>query len=164
MVTRCIGTRQTKAVARIMPISDIMAIRGAVLDNNVALRASATTSARVLGSEAVGRSTFEAAMNSALQKAESASSIGGPNGPPQVASLESAPDSGFVSTFKAQLETVNGLNARAGALTVAYERGEETDIVKVMLARQASAIGFEATLQVRNKLLSAYKDIMNMAL
>ena len=33
-----------------------------------------------------------------------------------------------------------------------------------MLARQASSIGFEATLQVRNKLLSAYKDIMSMSI
>jgi flagellar hook-basal body complex protein FliE len=31
-----------------------------------------------------------------------------------------------------------------------------------MLARQESSIAFEATLQVRNKVLSAYKDIMSM--
>jgi flagellar hook-basal body complex protein FliE len=32
----------------------------------------------------------------------------------------------------------------------------------VMLARQEASVGFEATLQVRNKLLSAYQDIMKM--
>jgi len=32
----------------------------------------------------------------------------------------------------------------------------------VMLARQEASVSFEATLQVRNKLLSAYKDIMSM--
>jgi flagellar hook-basal body complex protein FliE len=31
-----------------------------------------------------------------------------------------------------------------------------------MLARQQAAVSFEATLQVRNKLLSAYQNIMNM--
>jgi flagellar hook-basal body complex protein FliE len=31
-----------------------------------------------------------------------------------------------------------------------------------MLARQKASIAFEATLQARNKLLSAYKDIMSM--
>jgi hypothetical protein len=36
-----------------------------------------------------------------------------------------------------------------------YERGEVTDIAKVMLARQEGRVAFEATLQVRNKLLSA---------
>jgi len=31
-----------------------------------------------------------------------------------------------------------------------------------MLARQQASIGFEATLQVRNRLLTAYRDIMSM--
>jgi flagellar hook-basal body complex protein FliE len=43
-----------------------------------------------------------------------------------------------------------------------YERGETTDIAAVMLAREKASVGFQATLQVRNKLLSAYKDIMSM--
>ena len=33
---------------------------------------------------------------------------------------------------------------------------------KVMLVRQEAGIAFEATLQVRNRLLSAYQDIMRM--
>ena len=47
-------------------------------------------------------------------------------------------------------------------MTEAYERGETTDIASVMLARQQASIGFEATLQVRNQLLTAYRDIMSM--
>jgi len=47
-------------------------------------------------------------------------------------------------------------------MQAAYERGEVTDIAKVMLARQEAGVAFEATLQVRNKLLSAYQDIMRM--
>jgi flagellar hook-basal body complex protein FliE len=31
-----------------------------------------------------------------------------------------------------------------------------------MLAREQSSVSFQATLQVRNKLLAAYKDIMSM--
>ncbi len=50
----------------------------------------------------------------------------------------------------------------ASDLSASYERGETIDIAKVMLARQQASVGFEATLQVRNKLLSAYKDIMSM--
>ena len=52
--------------------------------------------------------------------------------------------------------------ARASAMTEAYERGETTDIAAVMLSRQQASIGFEATLQVRNRLLTAYRDIMSM--
>ena len=52
--------------------------------------------------------------------------------------------------------------SRAEALSDGYERGEVTDIAKVMLARQEAGVAFEATLQVRNRLLSAYQDIMRM--
>ena len=60
------------------------------------------------------------------------------------------------------LDQVNESQARASAITESYERGETTDIAAVMLARQQASIGFEATLQVRNRLLSAYRDIMSM--
>jgi flagellar hook-basal body complex protein FliE len=53
-------------------------------------------------------------------------------------------------------------DAKAGAVSEAYERGETTDIAAVMLSREQASVGFQATLQVRNKLLSAYKDIMSM--
>jgi flagellar hook-basal body complex protein FliE len=47
-------------------------------------------------------------------------------------------------------------------LTTAYEMGIENDLSKVMVAQQVSSLGFQMTLNVRNKALSAYKDIMNM--
>lgn len=68
----------------------------------------------------------------------------------------------FVSTLEDAFKQVNQAQSQAGALSEAYERGETVDIAKVMLARQQASVGFEATLQVRNKLLSAYKDIMSM--
>jgi len=64
--------------------------------------------------------------------------------------------------FSQMLGEVSALQDKAGAASEAFERGTETDIAGVMLARQRAAISFEATLQVRNKLLSAYRDIMNM--
>jgi flagellar hook-basal body complex protein FliE len=47
-------------------------------------------------------------------------------------------------------------------LAVAYETGAEQDLTKVMVAQQVSSLGFQLTLNLRNKALSAYKDIMNM--
>jgi flagellar hook-basal body complex protein FliE len=35
-------------------------------------------------------------------------------------------------------------------------------LAKVMVTQQVSSLGFQMTLNVRNKVLSAYKDIMNM--
>jgi len=69
---------------------------------------------------------------------------------------------GFANTLKSALDGVNATQANASALTEGYERGEVTDIAKVMLARQEAGVAFEATLQVRNKLLSAYQEIMRM--
>ncbi len=64
--------------------------------------------------------------------------------------------------FGKLLGAVNAAQGDASAASAAYERGDTSDIAGVMLARQKSSIAFEATLQVRNKLLSAYRDIMNM--
>ena len=79
---------------------------------------------------------------------------------PPVAPTPAMPD--FGATLKGALEQVNASQSRASELAAAYERGEVTDIAQVMVARQESGIAFEATLQVRNKLLSAYQDIMRM--
>ena len=38
----------------------------------------------------------------------------------------------------------------------------ENDLTKVMINQQLASLGFQMTLNVRNKVLSAYKDIMNM--
>ena len=44
----------------------------------------------------------------------------------------------------------------------AYERGEDVPLTDVVLSMQKSSLAFEATLQVRNKLLKAYDDVKNM--
>ena len=47
-------------------------------------------------------------------------------------------------------------------ITKDYELGKETDLTKVIMQQQISSIAFQMTLNVRNKVLSSYKDIMNM--
>jgi flagellar hook-basal body complex protein FliE len=91
--------------------------------------------------------------NAALSRASQAGTPAAPT--------EAKPTS-FADTLQDALQSVNEGQANASALSEAYERGETVDIAKVMLARQQASVGFEATLQVRNKLLSAYKDIMSM--
>ncbi|HTG37590.1 flagellar hook-basal body complex protein FliE [Sphingomonas sp.] len=82
---------------------------------------------------------------------------------PATAPQSAAPAvSNFADTLEGALGQVNRAQHQASNLSAAYERGETIDIAKVMLARQQASVGFEATLQVRNKLLSAYKDIMSM--
>lgn len=77
-------------------------------------------------------------------------------------SAAAAPAGGFEETLRGIIGTVNAAQTRAEEAGNAYQLGEETDVARVMLARQEAGIAFEATLQVRNKLLSAYQDIMRM--
>ena len=51
---------------------------------------------------------------------------------------------------------------KAAKITKDYELGKETDLTKVIMQQQISSIAFQMTLNVRNKVLSSYKDIMNM--
>jgi len=78
------------------------------------------------------------------------------------AGTANAQGGGFAGALKSALDGVNATQSNAEAMSDAYQRGEVTDVAKVMLARQEAGIAFEATLQVRNRLLSAYQDIMRM--
>lgn len=89
----------------------------------------------------------------ALQDVRAASGIGGD---------ASMPATGFADTLKDAIQGVSAVQKHSGEMQVGYERGEVTDIAQVMIARQEAGIAFEATLQVRNKLLSAYQEIMRM--
>jgi flagellar hook-basal body complex protein FliE len=95
--------------------------------------------------------------NDALQGATSGGAAAGIGAGPAPASNQD-----FTAALKNALGEVNEMQSRAGEASNAFERGETTDIAAVMLAKQTASIGFETTLQVRNKLLSAYKDIMSM--
>jgi len=69
---------------------------------------------------------------------------------------------GFADTLQNAMQDVSAVQKRSSDMQAAYERGEVTDVAKVMLARQEAGVAFEATIQVRNKLLSAYQDILRM--
>ena len=73
-----------------------------------------------------------------------------------------APSVDFAETLQGALHKVSAVQQNSADMQAAYERGEVTDIAQVMLARQEAGVAFEATLQVRNKLLSAYQEIMRM--
>ena len=81
---------------------------------------------------------------------------------PQAPDAAGEPNGGFGGALKSALDGVAATQRNAEGLSEGYERGDVTDIAKVMLARQEAGIAFEATLQVRNRLLSAYQDIMRM--
>jgi flagellar hook-basal body complex protein FliE len=61
------------------------------------------------------------------------------------------------------INQVNATQKHAGSLSTRYTQGDPNiDLPEVMVAMQKSSVSFQAMSQVRNKLLEAYKDIMNM--
>ena len=68
----------------------------------------------------------------------------------------------FTERLGSAIKEVAVAQNNAAGITKAYELGIENDLSKVMVSQQVSSLGFQMTLNVRNKMLSAYKDIMNM--
>ena len=69
----------------------------------------------------------------------------------------------FSDLLKRSIDAVNDTQQEAGRLKTAFERGDDSvDLASVMIASQKSSISFQAMVEVRNKLVEAYKDVMNM--
>ncbi len=83
------------------------------------------------------------------------------NPQPQVELNSSKSD--FSAMLGNAIEKVNSMQLEAKDLTQRFEMGDKSlSLAEVMLAKEKSGIAFEATVQVRNKVLEAYKQIMNM--
>ena len=69
----------------------------------------------------------------------------------------------FVDLLKQSVDAVNENQQNATAMAKAFETGEgDASLAEIMIAVQKSSLSFDAMVQVRNKLVEAYKDIMNM--
>ncbi len=72
---------------------------------------------------------------------------------------------GFAELFKQGLDSVNRTEQGANALADAWERGDSgVDLARVMIETQKASVSFRALTEVRNRLVSAYQDIMNMSI
>jgi flagellar hook-basal body complex protein FliE len=72
------------------------------------------------------------------------------------------PTQAFTDRITNAIDQVADAQTKTAELAKAYEMGQENDLSKVMISQQVSSLGFQLTLNVRNKVLSAYKDILNM--
>ena len=81
-------------------------------------------------------------------------SVGGPGGVAKV---------NFADALKSSIEEVSDAQLAAGAKGRAFQMGDDSvSLSDVMISMQKASIGFQATVQVRNKLVSSYQEIMNM--
>ena len=71
----------------------------------------------------------------------------------------------FSDALKSSLEQVSGSQIKAEEMGKSFAAGDDkVSLSDVMISMQKASIGFQATVQVRNKLVSAYHEIMNMQL
>jgi flagellar hook-basal body complex protein FliE len=97
--------------------------------------------------------------------------IGGPeangiNGPGNAAGPNAANKSGaseFANLIRQGLDSVNQTQQGAEKLATAFEKGVPgVELPQVMIEMQKAAVSFRAVTEVRNRLVSAYQEIMNM--
>lgn len=69
----------------------------------------------------------------------------------------------FASALKNSLDNVNSAQQQANDLAKAFEMGDpNANVQDVMLSLQKANVSFQTMVQVRNKLVTAYQEIMNM--
>ena len=107
-----------------------------------------------------------AATKPAMPSATSALNAGGIGGLGKLGAPEGTESSSKVSfsdALKAQLDNVSNAQNTADDMGKRFASGDDSvSLSDTMIAMQKASITFQATVQVRNKLVSAYHDIMNM--
>ena len=80
---------------------------------------------------------------------------------PDIKADPNVPD--FQAMFSNAINNVNETQMKSASLAKRFEKGDpQIDLPEVMIAAQKASVSFEAMKEVRNKLVDAYKDIMNM--
>jgi flagellar hook-basal body complex protein FliE len=79
------------------------------------------------------------------------------------ATPETATTHDFASMLKSAINEVNGAQMDAKQLTRQFESGApEVNLQDVVLSLQKASLSFQTMVQVRNKLVTAYQEVMNM--
>ncbi|BBP03859.1 flagellar hook-basal body complex protein FliE [Sulfuriferula plumbiphila] len=69
----------------------------------------------------------------------------------------------FADALKSSLDQVNNVQHQSAQLGQRFAMGDDkVNLSDVMISMQKANISFQATVQVRNKLVAAYNEIMNM--
>lgn len=79
------------------------------------------------------------------------------------AAAKTAGPSGFGEVFSKALENVSAQQNQANALQQRFQLNDpEVSLEQTMVSMQTASLSFQALIQVRNRVVSAYQDIMNM--
>ncbi len=82
--------------------------------------------------------------------------------PNAVSSINNS-SSNFGDLLKDAVNNVNDIQLDAGDMKKRFELGDRSiSLSETMIASQKASVAFDATVQVRNKFVEAYKEIMSM--
>lgn len=70
----------------------------------------------------------------------------------------------FANTLKDAIASVNNQQVASDAMTEKLIKGEDVDLHEVMIAAQKASVSLNATMEVRNKAVEAYQEIMRMTI
>lgn len=74
-----------------------------------------------------------------------------------------SPGEDFSALLKQSIDQVNDTQQAASKMSNAFSAGDPNiDVTEVMIALQKAGVAFQAMTEVRNRLVSAYQDIMSM--
>ena len=71
-------------------------------------------------------------------------------------------DQGFGDLLKQAVESVNTMQHEAGRLEDSVAKGESTNIHQAVIAGEKAGLSFRLLMQVRNKMVEAYQEVMRM--
>jgi len=69
---------------------------------------------------------------------------------------------GFSDLLKNAVESVNAMQHEAGRLEDAVANGENMNIHQAVIAGEKAGLSFQLLMQVRNKMIDAYQEVMRM--
>jgi flagellar hook-basal body complex protein FliE len=107
---------------------------------------------------------YQAKIASARRDTGDIGAIGG-NGLPGIQTIDQASgtfSSRLNSAMVSSLNEVNALQQTSKNSQEAFQMGEDIPLTDVVMNMQKASLAFEATVQVRNKVMQAYQEIMNM--
>ncbi|MFK7955630.1 MAG: flagellar hook-basal body complex protein FliE [Lysobacterales bacterium] len=103
------------------------------------------------------------AISSVLAQMRQVAQSGAIPTPPATTPATEVAKSDFAQMVSSALEGVSNTQAAAGKAATAFEQGDpEATLPQVMIALEKASVSFEGVKQVRNRLVTAYQEIMNM--
>jgi len=75
-----------------------------------------------------------------------------------------ASDPSFLDLIGRAIGELNATVSRADELAIRMAAGQEVDLHQVMVALETATIGLQTALQIRNRAIEAYREIMSMTI